>query len=47
MVEGANKDGLFDSLIEGKNIEIKTAPNVRSTSEPLKEVLSGWGIAVN
>jgi len=47
LVEGANEDGLFDSLIEGKNIEIRTAENVRSTSEPLKAVLSGWGVPVN
>lgn len=46
MVEGANKDGLFDTLVKGKNIEIRTVPNVRETSGPLKEVLSGWGVAV-
>lgn len=47
LVKGANEDGLFDSLIEGKNIKIRTAENVRSTSEPLKEVLSGWGVPVS
>ncbi len=46
VVEGANEDGLFDSLIEGKDIGIRMVPNVRSTSEPLKEVLGGWGVTV-
>lgn len=47
LVEGANEDGLFDSLLEGKNITIRTVENVRSTSVPLKEVLSGWGVPVS
>jgi hypothetical protein len=46
LVEGANEDGLFDTLVKGKDTEIKTVPNVRATSGPLKEVLSGWGVAV-
>jgi hypothetical protein len=46
LVEGANQDGLFDTLLEGKDVQIRTVPNVRSTSEPLKEVLSGWGVPV-
>lgn len=47
LVEGANQDGLFDTLLEGKDIQIRTVPNVRSTTDPVKEVLSGWGVTVN
>jgi hypothetical protein len=46
LVEGGNQDGLFDTLLEGKDVQIRTVPNVRSTSDPLKEVLFGWGVSV-
>ena len=45
VVDGGNDDGLFDRLIEGKGVKLLTAPNVSGTAEPLKSVLSGWGVS--
>ncbi len=45
VVDGGNEDGLFDRLIEGKGVSLLTAPNVSGTAEPLKAVLSGWGVS--
>ncbi|MBQ9526617.1 MAG: hypothetical protein IJR68_03310 [Fretibacterium sp.] len=42
VVDGGNDDGLFNTL--AKSLEIKTAPNVKGTNAPLKDVLAGWGI---
>ncbi|MDO5116309.1 MAG: DUF6305 family protein [Synergistaceae bacterium] len=44
LVDGANKDGLFDKLVEAKKAKILTAPNVNGTKAPLQEILSGWGV---
>ena len=44
LVDGANADGLFDSLTEGKKIPVKTAPNVNGTKAPLGEVLAEYGV---
>lgn len=44
VVEGGNYDGLFSKLVEGTGLEIIPAKSVRETSEPLKQVLTEWGI---
>ena len=44
LVEGADGDGLFTRLIEGKGIAIETAATVRATEEPLRALLSLWAI---
>ncbi|MBL3539438.1 DUF6305 family protein [Aminivibrio sp.] len=45
VVDGGNKDGIFEKLTEGKNVKILTAPNVNGISVPLGETLSEWGIS--
>lgn len=45
VVDGGNDDGFFDKLIEGKGVNMLTAPNVNGTAEPLKATLSEWGIS--
>ncbi len=44
VVEGGDYDGLFTGLVEGTGLEITTAPSVRGTTEPLRQVLTEWGI---
>ncbi len=44
VVEGGDYDGLFTKLVEGTELEIIPASSVRETSEPLKQVLTEWGI---
>ncbi|MGD9265150.1 MAG: DUF6305 family protein [Lysobacterales bacterium] len=44
VVEGGDYDGLFTKLVEGTGLEITPAPSVRETGDPLKAVLTGWGI---
>lgn len=44
VVDGGNIDGIFTKIAEPKKLEILTAPNVKGTLEPLRTVLSGWGI---
>lgn len=44
VVEGGDYDGLFTGLVEGTNLEIIPAPSVRETTEPLKQVLTEWGV---
>ncbi len=44
VVEGADKDGLFSRLVEGKGIAVDTAATVRATDEPLKALLALWGV---
>ncbi|MCP4047595.1 MAG: hypothetical protein GY732_16590 [Gammaproteobacteria bacterium] len=44
VVEGGDYDGLFTGLVEGTGLEIITAPSVRGTTEPLRQVLTEWGI---
>jgi len=44
VVEGGNYDGLFTQLVEGTDLEILTAASVRGTSEPMKLVLTQWGV---
>ena len=44
VVEGGDYDGLFTGLVEGTGLEIIPAPSVRETTEPLKQVLTEWGV---
>ena len=44
LVDGANKDGLFDKLTKSKNIPVKTAASVTATKEPLKAALAEYGV---
>lgn len=44
VVDGGNEDGIFNKLAEERNTEVLTAPNVKSTKEPLKDVLTSWGL---
>lgn len=44
LVDGANKDGLFDKLTKAKKIPVKTAPSINAAKEPLKTVLAGYGV---
>ncbi|MEG1824041.1 MAG: DUF6305 family protein [Cloacibacillus sp.] len=44
LVDGANKDGLFDKLTKAKKIPVKSAANVNGAKAPLKEVLDGYGV---
>lgn len=44
VVEGGDYDGLFTGLVEGTGLEIIPAPSVRETTEPLKLVLTQWGV---
>jgi len=44
VVEGGNEDGLFEELIQGREIPMYGADSVKGTDVPLKTVLSGWGI---
>lgn len=44
VVDGGNDDGIFTRIADSLNASIKTAPNVKSTGEPLKAVLTEWGI---
>jgi len=44
VVEGGDYDGLFTRLVEGTGLEIIPAPSVRETGEPMKQVLTQWGI---
>lgn len=45
IVDGGNEDGIFTKIAETVNAEIKTAPNVKGTGEPMKAFLNEWGIA--
>ena len=44
VVEGGDYDGLFTKLVEGTDLEIIPAASVRETTEPLKMVLTQWGV---
>ena len=44
VVEGGDYDGLFTRLVEGTDVEILPAASVRGTTEPLKLVLTQWGV---
>ncbi len=44
VVEGGDYDGFFNKLLEGKDTEMLPAKSIRGTSEPLKKVLTEWGI---
>lgn len=44
VVEGGDYDGLFTKLVEGTGLEIIPASSVRETTEPLKTVLTEWGV---
>ena len=44
LVDGANKDGIFDKLTKPKNIPVEIAANISAAKEPLKAVLAGYGV---
>lgn len=44
VVNGGDYDGLFTKLVEGTDLEILPSNSVRETGEPLKLVLTEWGI---
>ena len=44
VVEGGDYDGLFTELVEGTDLQIIPAASVRETTEPLKLVLTEWGV---
>jgi len=44
VVEGGNYDDLFTGLVEGTDLQVIPAPSVRGTTEPLKLVLTEWGV---
>jgi len=44
VVEGGDYDGFFKKLLEGKDTEMLPAKSIRGTSEPLKKILTEWGI---
>ncbi len=44
IVEDGNSDGLFTGFLKGTKIDMLSAKTVRKTSDPLKEVLTNWGI---
>ena len=44
VVDGGDYDGLFTQLVEGTGLEIIPAASVRETTEPLKLVLTDWGV---
>ncbi len=44
LVDGANKDGLFDKLTKAKKIPVKTAASVTAAKEPLKAALDAYGV---
>lgn len=44
VVDGGDHDGLFTNLLDGKNVEMLPAKSVRGTGEPLKKVLTEWGV---
>jgi hypothetical protein len=44
VVEGGDFDGLFTRLAGEAGVEVIPAPSVRETSDPLKQVLTEWGV---
>ena len=44
VVEGGDYDGLFTRLAGESGVELVPAPSVRETTEPLKAVLTEWGV---
>jgi hypothetical protein len=44
VVEGGDFDGLFTRLAGEEGVELVPAPSVRETSDPLKQVLTEWGV---
>ncbi len=44
VVKGGDHDGLFSTILEGKNIEMLSAKSVRGTTEPLQKILTEWGV---
>lgn len=44
VVEGGDYDGLFTKLAGEAGVELVPAPSVRETAEPLKQVLTEWGV---
>ncbi|NLL36454.1 MAG: hypothetical protein GX256_02895 [Fretibacterium sp.] len=44
IVDGGDNDGIFKRIAEPTNTPILSAPNVKGTAEPLKTVLTEWGV---
>jgi dihydropteroate synthase len=44
VVDGGNTDGKFTKLAEDRKVKLLSATNVRNTKEPLKEILTEWGV---
>lgn len=44
VVEGGDFDGLFSRLSNEAGVEMMSAPSVRETDVPLKQVLTEWGV---
>ena len=44
VVEGGDYDGLFTKLAGEAGVELVPANSVRETSDPLKQVLTEWGV---
>ncbi len=44
VVKGGDHDGLFSKLLKGKDVEMLSADSVRGTAQPLKTVLTQWGV---
>jgi hypothetical protein len=44
VVEGGDFDGLFTRLSQQAGVDIMPAASVRETTEPLKQVLTEWGV---
>ena len=44
VVEGGDGDGIFKRIAEPAKIPILSAPNVKGTAEPMRTVLTEWGV---
>ena len=44
VVDGGNSDGKFTQFANDRKVKLLSATNVRSTKDPLKEILTEWGI---
>jgi len=44
LVDGADQDGLFESLLGDKPVEPEVVPNVRGTKAPLEKILASWEV---
>ena len=44
VVEGGDGDGIFTRIAEPAKTPVLSAPNVKGTAEPMKTVLTEWGV---